>query len=98
MNLHNRRNHLNIPRKNNRSSHGTRWDMCNGYTHLIRFPSTTWTLVMLSGFFIALLSGRKYSIISVIVSLDFRDAFLWVPFGKSSCFDAPLNPEMGYQH
>lgn len=49
---------------------------------------------MLSGFFIALLSGRKYSIISVIVSLDFRDAFLWVPFGKSSCFDAPLNPEM----
>jgi hypothetical protein len=68
MNLHNRRNHLNIPRKNNRSSHGTGWDMCYGYTHLIRFPSTIWTLVMLSGFFIALLSGRKYFITSVIVS------------------------------
>jgi len=67
MNLHNRRNHLNIPRKNNRSSHGTGWDMCYGYTHLIRFPSTIWTLVMLSGFFIALLSGRKYFITSVIV-------------------------------
>jgi hypothetical protein len=49
---------------------------------------------MLSGFFIALLSGRKYFIISAIVSLDFRDAFPWVPFGKSWCFDPPLNPEM----
>ena len=59
----------------------------------MRFPSTIWTLVMLSGFFIALLSGRKYFMISVMVSLDFRDVF-WCRLERAlRCFD-PLNPEM----
>ena len=48
---------------------------------------------MLSGFFIALLSGRKYFIISAIVSLDFRDVSVGAVW-KELVLRPPLNPEM----
>jgi hypothetical protein len=65
---------------------------------LIGFTRTIWTLVMLSGFFIALLSGRKYFIISVMVSLDFRDDFFWCRLERALRVSTPPESGNGDQH